>query len=581
MYPLYTIKLMMTGSPRKKKKFWIGISPWVILGSLVILVPLFIAMTLTNINKQKEYTTQLLLEKGAALIRSFEAGARTGIGLQWSSFQLQKLLIETAQQPDIDHLILTDVHGRILADSDPFMIGETYGQDINLTHIAQSKKLQWRQVPNPDGIDTFEVFRRFAPTKEPFHGFYIDGDDIEESSGYIIFVGMDMRPAVTARQQDARHTVWMAVVFFLIGCSGIISLFLAQGYRLAKASLSRMKVFSDGLVENMPMGLIALNIDGTVISFNQAAEAIMGQSFHDVIGKRADDILSPACATLFRNLRTEKKIIEEEIDCPLKNGKVIPLEVIATSLEEESGDQFGYVMLIRDITEVKHLKEEIAISQRLASLGNLAAGVAHEIRNPLSSIKGFATFFKERYRENPEDKKTADIMIQEVDRLNRAITQLLEFARPMDLKKTHTSIHEVIKHALKMIEGPAGQKNIAIHTDISEDVGVAYIDADKITQVLLNLCLNAVEAMEDKGTLSIILFRPNDDMLRIDISDTGRGIEQEHLSHIFDPYFTTKPTGTGLGLAIVHRIIEAHEGEIRIDSSKEIGTTVSILLPVA
>lgn len=557
------------------------VSPWLIIGALVILVPIFIAMTIVNINKQKEYTTRMLLEKGAALIRSFEAGARTGIGMQWSSFQLQKLLIETAQQPDIDHLILTDAHGKILADSDPFMIGEMYGQDLELARIAVSKKLQWRQVPNPDGIDTFEVFRRFSPTTGPFQGFHPDDDDTGESSGYIIFVGMDMRPVIAARQQDARHAVWMAVVFFLIGCSGIVSLFLAQGYRLAKTSLSRMKVFSDGLVENMPVGLIAVNSDGVVISFNQTAESITGQSSQDVTGKKADDVLPPPCAALLQNLRTEKKIIEKEIDCPLKNGTVIHLEVIATSLEEENGDHFGYVMLIRDITEIRHLKEEIAISQRLASLGHLAAGVAHEIRNPLSSIKGFATFFKERYRENPEDKKTAEIMIQEVDRLNRVITQLLEFAKPMDLKRSRTSIHEVLKNTLKMIEEQARQKNITIHTDLSDDIEDACIDADKITQVLLNLYLNAVDAMDGKGALSVTLLRASEGSLRINVSDTGSGIDQEHLAHIFDPYFTTKPAGTGLGLAIVHRIVEAHGGEIRVDSAKGKGTTVSIFLPVA
>jgi two-component system sensor histidine kinase HydH len=570
---------MKNGTNRRKKKFWPGVSPWIIIGALVILVPIFIFMTLLNINKQKEYTTQLLLEKGAALIRSFEAGARTGIGMQWSGFQLQKLLIETAQQPDIDHLILTDGHGTILADSDPSMIGEPYGNDLDLASIAKSKQVQWRQVPNPDGADTFEVFRRFSPGGEPFQGFRADGEISGESSGYIIFVGMDTGPVVTAREQDTRYTIWMAVVFLLIGCSGVISLFLAQGYRLAKASLSRIKAFSDTLVENMPMGLVAVNDQGEIIAFNQTAETITGYIFRDVIGKKAGDILPPPFVALLQNLRTEKKIIEKEIDCPVRGEQVIPLEVIATTLQEENGEFLGCVILIRDITEIRRLKKEIAISQRLASLGNLAAGVAHEIRNPLSSIKGFATFFKERYRDRPEDKKTAEIMIQEVDRLNRVISQLLEFARPLDINKKRASIHTVIQDTLKMIEEQAGKKEIIVHADLSPDVGDVFIDPDKITQVFLNLYLNAVDAMEDKGVLSVILSPQNDGFIRIDVSNTGRGIEPNELSHIFDPYFTTKPTGTGLGLAIVHKIIEAHGGEIRVESVKEKGTTLSIFLP--
>jgi two-component system sensor histidine kinase HydH len=571
---------MKNRTKRRHKTFWVGISPWIIIGALVILIPIFIAMTLVNINKQKEYTTQLLVEKGAALIRSFEAGARTGIGMQWSSFQLQKLLIETAQQPDIDHLIVTDTHGTILADSDPSMIGETYGKDLDLIHIARSKQVEWRQIPNPGGADTFEIFRQFFPTGEPFQGFQTDEETSEKSSGLIIFVGMDMGPMIAAREQDSRNTIWMAVIFFLIGCSGVISLFLAQGYRSAKTSLSRMKAFSDSLVENMPMGLMAINGRGDIISFNQTAETILGHTSRDVLGRKADEVLPQPCMALIQSLRVGEKFLEKEMDCPVKDGKIIPLEVIATTLEEENGEFLGYVILFRDITEVHHLKKEMAKSQRLASLGNLAAGIAHEIRNPLSSIKGFATFFKERYRDNPEDEKTAEIMVQEVERLNRVISQLLEFARPMDIRRQPTSILTIIRHTLKMIEGLARKKDITIQTSLPPDIEKALIDSDKITQVFLNLYLNAVEAMEKGGILSVVLSAQNDRMIRIDISDTGKGIDREGLAHIFDPYFTTKTTGTGLGLAIVHKIVEAHEGEIRADSVKGKGTTMSVFLPV-
>lgn len=563
---------------RRNNKFRAGLSPWIIIGALVILVPIFIAMTLMDINKQKEHIAQFLIERGAALIRSFEAGARTGIGMQWSGFELRKLLIETAQQPDIDHIILINVHGVIVADSDPSMVGETYGKDLDLKLISGSKQLYYRQVPNTDGVDTFEILRRFSPTEESFQGFQTDGEASYESSGFIIFVGLDMRPVIAARERETRHTVWMAVIFFLIGCSGVISLFLAQGYRLAKTSLSRMKAFSDSLVENMPIGLVALNGRGEIIAFNQTAESITGYVFRDVIGKKADDVMPAPCLALLENLKTGKKVIEKDIDCPVRDGRMVPLEVIATRTEE-NGNFLGYVFLIRDITEILYLKKEIARSQRLVSLGNLAAGVAHEIRNPLSSIKGFATFFKERYRDNPEDEKTAEIMIQEVDRLNRVISQLLEFARPMVIERKPVSIQKLIAYTLKMIERQALKKGITVHSETPPDVGDILIDSDKITQVFLNLCLNAIESMERGGVLSVILFPHHERMIRIDIADTGRGMDQEELTNIFDPYFTTKPAGTGLGLAIVHKIIEAHKGEIRATSIRGKGTTVSVFLP--
>ena len=571
------------------RKLWVGISPWIIIGAVVILVPIFIFMTQQSLNRQRAYTTKLLVEKSAALIRSFEAGARTGIGLKWGHFQLQKLLMETAQQPDIDYLIVTDTHGTILADSDPSLIGEKYGTDLDLRSVSRSKQLQWRQVPNTEGADTFEIYRQFTSAREniqedqgrirpdaPLPSQKEERNTL--SAGLVIFVGLDMGPIEAARAEDTRNTILIAVVFLLIGISGIISLLLAQGYRSARSSLSRVQAFSDNLVENMPMGLVAMDRESRIIAFNQTAEFVLRKTAGEVIGQMAKDVLPEACRDLLRTLEVEKQIIAKEIDCSLTDGRTIPLEVIATVLEEEDGAR-GVVVLFRDITEIKQLKKEIAQSQRLASLGSLAAGVAHEIRNPLSSIKGFATYFKERYRDNPDDSQTADIMVQEVDRLNRVIGQLLDYARPMTMNRRETAIQTVIQHALRMIESQAREKGVVIQTELQADVAAVLIDPDRIKQVFLNLYLNAIGAMEGGGILSVALLSMTDRRIRIEVRDTGVGIDPKDLDRIFDPYFTTKSSGTGLGLAIVQKIIEAHRGEIQVASTPGLGTTVSVILP--
>ena len=571
------------------RKLWVGISPWIIIGAVVILVPIFIFMTQQSLNRQRAYTTKLLVEKSAALIRSFEAGARTGIGLKWGHFQLQKLLMETAQQPDIDYLIVTDTHGTILADSDPSLIGENYGTDLDLSSVSRSKQLQWRQVPNTEGADTFEVYRQFTPAREnnqedqgrirPDAPLPSQKEERNtRSAGLVIFVGLDMGPIEAARAEDTRNTILIAAVFLLIGISGIISLLLAQGYRSARSSLSRVQAFSDNLVENMPMGLVAMDRESRIIAFNQTAEFVLRKTAGEVIGQMAEDVLPEACRDLLRTLAVEKQIIAKEIDCFLTDGRTIPLEVIATVLEEEDGAR-GAVVLFRDITEIKQLKKEIAQSQRLASLGSLAAGVAHEIRNPLSSIKGFATYFKERYRDNPDDSQTADIMVQEVDRLNRVIGQLLDYARPMTMNRRETAIQTVIQHALRMIESQAREKGVVIQTELQADVVAVLIDPDRIKQVFLNLYLNAIGAMEGGGILSVALLSMTDRRIRIEVRDTGVGIDPQDLDRIFDPYFTTKSSGTGLGLAIVQKIIEAHRGEIQVASTPGLGTTVSVILP--
>jgi len=593
----------MKGKRYGRKRFWAVIPPWLIIGAVVILVPVFIFMTLENINRQKEQTTRLLVEKGAALIRSFEAGARTGIGLSWGGFQLQKLLMETAEQPDIDYLIVTDTRGTILADNDPLRIGAIYGQDLDLAKIAGSEKPAWRQVPNREGADTFEVYRRFAPTRghlpglpDPFSARSRPGAPPPGLSvspppnrsapaesgtpGLIIFVGLDMGPIVAAHEEDTRHTIWMAVLFLLIGCAGIISLLLAQGYRTARSSLSRIKAFSDSLVMNMPIGLIATDAGGRLNAFNQTAEEILKRTAREVLGKPAEEILPGGCGELFRTLAAERRLIEREIDCTVAEGRTIPLSVIATTLREEDGAFVGHVILFRDMTEIRRLEEEVARSRRLASLGSLAAGVAHEIRNPLSSIKGFATWFRERYRDNPEDRETAEVMIREVDRLNRVITQLLEFARPLTMDRVPTPLPAVIRHALKMVEGEAHRKGVSLKTDLSAEIGEIPLDADRMTQVFLNLYLNAIAAMDAGGILRVSLVRRDEQTVRITVADTGIGIPKEDLPRVFDPYFTTRSSGTGLGLAIVHKIVEAHGGEVHLESEPGQGTTAVILLPV-
>jgi two-component system, NtrC family, sensor histidine kinase HydH len=571
--------------PGRKKRLWAVIPPWLIIGAVAIIVPLFILTTLENINRQREQTTRLLVEKGAALIRSFEAGARTGLGMRWGGFQLQKLLMETAQQPDIDYLIVTDIRGQIVADSDPARIGLSYGTELDLEKIARSEELAWRQVPHSEGADTFEIYRRFSPTGGDLPGFpdALTAPPAEAKDGtprFVIFVGLDMGPIIAAHEEDRRHTIWMALIFLLISCSGIVSLLLAQGYRTVRSSLSRIKAFSDSLVENMPIGIVAVDHTGNVIAFNQTAEAILGRKTGDVLGRRAEEILTDGFREIFQRLTDdERRIIEREIDFSGAEGRTIPLEVIATGLHEEDGVFLGSVILFRDMTEMRRLKQDLARSQRLASLGSLAAGVAHEIRNPLSSIKGFATYFRERYSGNSDDRETAETMISEVDRLNRVITQLLEFARPLTMKRAPTSIQTVIRHALKTLEGQAREKGVVIETDLQASIGEIPLDADRMSQVLLNLVLNAIAATDAGGKIRVSLTRHDDRMIRIAITDTGTGIRQEDLSRVFDPYFTTKPSGTGLGLPIVQKIVEAHGGAIGLESAVEKGTTATILLP--
>ena len=396
----------------------------------------------------------------------------------------------------------------------------------------------------------------------------------------IIFVGLDMSPIEEAHKADVRHAVIMGAILLLVGFAGFTLLFLVQSYQSTRASLSRIKAFSDNVVENVPIGLLALDQQGKIAAFNRGAEIILQLCAPEVLGQEAGRLIPAELLDEINHSKNQTDVIEKEIECKMADGKMVPLEIGASSLKDENDVFLGNVLLFKDLTEVRTLRREVARSQRLASVGRLAAGVAHEIRNPLSSIKGFATYFKERYPDRPEDQQTADIMIQEVDRLNRVVGQLLEFARPISIKPKMISLEALLKDAVRLIEDRAAEKNISIQTRNAAGIDAAWGDPDRINQILLNLFLNAIDAMENGGELNVAISS-NDDRgeISITVSDTGCGISSEHLSRVFDPYFTTKSTGTGLGLAIAHNIVEAIGGRIYVESQKNRGTTFTVTLP--
>ncbi len=248
--------------------------------------------------------------------------------------------------------------------------------------------------------------------------------------------------------------------------------------------------------------------------------------------------------------------------------------------------------------QVRVLEEEMRRKEKMAAIGNLAAGVAHEIRNPLSSIKGYATYFGQRFPEGSEDREAAGVMVREVERLNRVITDLIGLSRPTDVQAKPTDILPVLEHSLRLLRPDAEKKQIQLILQRPKrPLPLVLLDVDRFGQALLNICLNAMEAMPEGGEVTLsakVHEKASQDFLLLEIKDTGLGIAKQHIAHIFDPYFTTKGQGTGLGLATVHKIVEAHGGEISVSSrqqgdastntlllGKAFGTQVRILLPLA
>lgn len=236
-------------------------------------------------------------------------------------------------------------------------------------------------------------------------------------------------------------------------------------------------------------------------------------------------------------------------------------------------------------SEVKRLEEEVRRNEKLAAVGTLAAGVAHEIRNPLSSIKGYATYFCQRFPDGSDDKEAAAVMVREVDRLNRVITDLLGLSKPGDAKLMPIKPERVAEHVLHLIRPNVSEKNINVIFRKAPVIPIIMADLEKLNQALLNLCLNAIDAMSNGGTLTIAITGGLKKIC-IMVCDTGCGIPQDIIRQIFDPYFTTKGSGTGLGLPMAYKILKAHNGHIDVKSyppehKGENGKTIfKMILPI-
>lgn len=236
--------------------------------------------------------------------------------------------------------------------------------------------------------------------------------------------------------------------------------------------------------------------------------------------------------------------------------------------------------------QIRELEEEVKRREKLAAIGSLAAGVAHEIRNPLSSIKGFATYFGERFSPESDDRKCAEIMVQEVERLNRVINDLIGLSKQGSVQLQSIEARDLLEHVMRLLSQNAHKQRVEIVIHVAKNMPAFFADRERIHQALLNLCLNSLRAMPDGGRLTLGARRGKHSV-SLFVLDTGEGIPQAILPQIFDPYFTTHGSGTGLGLALVHKIIEAHHGSIVVrsrsksESKRPSGTLFRLILPMS
>ncbi|GAB4334626.1 MAG: ATP-binding protein [Desulfobulbaceae bacterium] len=581
------------------------ISSWIVIGMSCIMVVAVSLLAVFNYNRGKRDMQKLLSEKGAALIKSFEAGTRTGMmGRFGTGSRLQTLLTETASQEDILYIVLVDGSGRILAHNDPEQIGSTFVSPHTLEHLAPEDTLNWRTIHRDGKPVAFEVYRRFLPslgargigeTRRGRRFMHEEEGGVWCQPGWmeglpqerildpeerpVIFIGMDAAPYVEAMRKDFGLTLMTTGIILLLGMAGVVSLFWAQSYSRSRKLLQDSRAFAAEMVANLPEGIIVADPRRKISFFNGIAGDMLGLTTTGTIGRHATEVLPEDLKNMLETVASSReKILEKETILPAPDGSELILAVSVTDIVSEDGNSVGTMFILRDLTQIRRLQATVQKQEKMAAIGNLAAGVAHEVRNPLSSIKGYATYFGSLFPAESEQKKAAEVMSTEVERLNRVISELLEIARPSDLKPKETDLPFLITSSLRLVRQDAEAAGVTIRTFLDERMKPLTIDPDRITQGLLNLYINSIQAMPGGGELSVTA-RDHDDTVELTIADTGTGIPEEVRTRMFDPYFTTKNTGTGLGLAVVQKVFEAHGATITVTGREGNGTVFTIVIP--
>lgn len=360
--------------------------------------------------------------------------------------------------------------------------------------------------------------------------------------------------------------------------------------------LQRSNAFLRNLILSAVDGVIASDIHGKILIFNDAATKVFGYSVEEALNHlNVRDIYPGNTAyEVMRNLRNDEhggrgKLRSYQVDVISKKGEFIPIFLNA-AIVYENEREIATIGFFHDLREELRIKEELGKTQlqllqaeKMSSLGKLAAGVAHQLNNPLGGITLFAKLILEEYDLEEGAKEDLNRVLRDAKRCQDTVKELLEFTRPTrHLMRPH-DINQALNRTLFLLESQTLFHNIHIKKDLDATLPLVLSDIQQLYHLFMNIILNAVQAMEGKGTLTVRSFPvPDNDQVRIEISDTGPGISEENLAHIFEPFFTTKEEGkgTGLGLSLAYRIVENHGGHIHVQSTLDRGTTFSIILPI-
>lgn len=357
---------------------------------------------------------------------------------------------------------------------------------------------------------------------------------------------------------------------------------IVNGINHLTETLRKTKTMNELILENSIDGVITVDNNGAITMLNPAAEKITGYKLEEVIGLPYYTIVddknfqSPLLDTLFNGVDH----VGVEVDFPVSK-QIIKISSSTSHLKDHQGNIIGALVIFKDITEQKEVERLMQQTERLVAIGELMAGIAHEIRNPLAAIRGFVQYLQNDLPK-VEQQEYIGIILKEVDSINKVIQQLLDFSAPSKNYYVSVQINELIEEVLVLINSSHRSNNLTFKLSLDSSLSALYLDKELMKQALLNLVINAIQAIKQKGVIEITTtLSVNQKYQLIHIKDDGDGIKPELMDKIFTPFFTTKIAGTGLGLSMVQKIISSHKGKISIQNNDDgKGITVEVALPI-
>lgn len=585
----------------------------IVVGMIILAIAVGV-VSFRDIARGRRHVAEVLNREAISTVRFVSAAFRADLlAPSWHRRRLDLFFENAGGREQIAYLAVLGPGDKILAHSDPERVGGTWPSALRVeidpqTGLTRGEfvAFEGRRVYQVASILDVSASGVAAPIprriqRRPPRSVIPDMTTIVERLSDLLqrpvdpaetvlltaVVGLDSSDLESAFLASRNHTIMMSGILLVAGGAAIYFLFVLAGYRSAQTALANMRSYTTNVIESMASGLVSVDAEGRVVTVNSRARELLALGNRSVKGTSLSDVLSIASSTgpvdMSAVLRGERKILDTQAAIVV-NGARIPVALSASPVVDEDGRLSGAVALFQDQREVEALKAEVERAKHLASLGRLAAGVAHEVRNPLSSLKGFAQFLRSRFRPGSDEERYSDIMIEEVERLDRVVQELLDFARPVTPTREPTSANVVVAEALSLVSEDAGFRQVEVIQQLGDDLPDILVDPFQVRQILLNLLLNAIESMDHGGRLTVATRACPEGgapSVSVSVADTGKGLDGDEVGRLFEPFYTTKQKGTGLGLTIVSRLVEQNGGHIDVTSVKGEGTTFSVRFPVA